>query len=263
MDCRRSLVLALSLAAGVQGCARQSALPLAGTLPTPPVPPQVTVQKEPDPPPRPPKPATCVALGILNDQEADDPKLAPAQREQLRTRARKAYQRALEIEPTHLPALAALARLYVKVDDHDRAVSAYHRALETHPKEAVLWYELGMYHGRHKEWEAALPGLEKATQLEPENQTYANAYGFGLARAGRYDESLVFFQKTCGDAQAHYNVARMLQHIGQTERSKQHLQLALQAQPDLAAARQLLTELERPAPNAPQAVVPAGHQATP
>lgn len=248
MDRRAAFVLALGLATGALGCAPHGTLPLVSsdTQATP------TATAEPDLAPddgKPHKPhaSTCVAAGNLAEKTADEPLRGPAEREQLLDQARKAYQQAIALEPDYVPAHQALARLYVKLGDNERAVATYQKVLKAHPKEAPLWFELGMCYSRQKQWDRALENLRHAVTLDPENRYYVNTLGFCLARAGRYDESLACFRKICGPARAHYNLARMLHHLNRDDLSREHLRLALQADPQLAAARQLLAQIEAPA----------------
>jgi Tfp pilus assembly protein PilF len=250
MDRRTSLVLVLSFAAALFGCAPHGPLPLVSSetksAPAPPPPPPPAAEPAPVSEARPHKPhaSTYVAAGSLAEKTAEDPKRGPADRENMLEQARKAYQQAIATEPDYLPAYQGLARLYIKLGDHDHAVATLQKVLQTHPKEAPLWFDLGMCYSRHKQWEPALDCLRKAVDLDPESRPYINTLGFCLARAGKLDESLACFQKIGGPAQAHYNLARMLHHLGQDEPSKQHLQLALQADPKLDAARQLLSHLD-------------------
>jgi tetratricopeptide (TPR) repeat protein len=52
--------------------------------------------------------------------------------------AAAAYQRALELDPAHVPALSQLARVYVELGDQDRARDALLRAIEIAPDRADL-----------------------------------------------------------------------------------------------------------------------------
>lgn len=247
---RTLLVLGLGLLAGA-GCAHQAA-EVSPLIPRD----QMTarVEKEEDQPKRQPKASTCVALGQFNEQAAiDSPKL-PLQQAELRERARRAYQQALKIDPNYLPAYQGLARVYEAAGDQPRVLETYRQALKAHPRDAGLWHEQGMYHARQQQWEPAVASLRKATELDPENRQYTNALGFSLAAQGRYNDSLVIFQKTSGPDGAHYNLARLLQDQQQTELSKQHLQAALEINPKHAGAQQLLASLE--GTPAEQAVVP-------
>src|SRR5262249_21540458 len=138
----------------------------------------------------------------------------------------------------------AKARLHAKMGDHTRAVTDYEKLLKARPKDAAICYEAGMYYGQHKEWQPSLRCLRQAAELEPENRKYSNSLRFALARCGQKDESYEIFRKTVGDAKAHYHLAQMLHYLQQDELSKQQLQLALQADPNLAPAQQMWVQLQ-------------------
>jgi tetratricopeptide (TPR) repeat protein len=252
MDRRASLVLALGLATGVLGCGPNGGLPLASSDPKAVAAP-TTAEVPLTPLSAKPHASTYRAAGSLAEKSAEDPNRGPADRENLFEEARKNYQQAIATDPNYLPAYQALARLYLKEGDQERAVATYQKAIKAHPKAAPLWYELGMCYSRQKQWEPALTNLRQAVKLDPENRPYVNTLGYCLARAGLYDESLACFRKIVGPAQAHYNLARMLHHLGRDDLSRQHLQMALQADPRLVPARQLLTQLDGQA----SGVVPA------
>jgi tetratricopeptide (TPR) repeat protein len=244
MDGLRTYCLAFGLLCGGLGCVHQ--VEETRTLgPSP----EKEVAKQDALPKRQPKAATCVAMATFREQLAADPKYGSTERERLHEEARAAYNQALRIDPKYIPAYIGLAKLYVTIGDNARAVETYQKGLEGHPKEPQLWFELGMYYAREKQWELAVKHLETASELNPENRQCINMIGFCLARAGRYDESLTYFEKAVGEGMAHYNVARMLHHVQQDELCKEHLRLALQASPDLGPARQLLEELESSSAN--------------
>jgi tetratricopeptide (TPR) repeat protein len=239
MDCRRSWLVALGLAGAVAGCRPDRTQQVN---PEPPL--AAKVKQESDGPKQKPKASTCVALGDCYQQEADCPERPQFQQERLRDQARRAYQQALEIEPNDVAAGRALAGLYEKMDEHDKAVATYRKTLKAHAKDPSLWHELGLCLAKHKEWEPALECLQTAAKLDPENRQYTNAYAYALARAGRMQESYVCFQRTVGEAKAHYNLARMLHHMNQDDLCRQHLQQALSADPDLMPAREMLAQLD-------------------
>lgn len=261
MDCRRSLVMLSALFVGVAGCAltgTQQSSSIKSETPMSSVEMAADVRPERALTKRKPKASTCVAFGNNFEQEANDPGRTPADQEQIREKARKAFQQALDLDPKNIPAALGLARLHSTRGDHGRAVSTYQKALKVHPKEVTLWAELGMCHAQQKEWEPALRCLRKGLEFDPENRQLSHHLGWCLARAGHYEESLVCFRKTDGEAKAHYNLARMLHHMQQNDLSCQHLRIALEKNPQLAEAKQLLVNLESPAPD-PQHV-PAAYQ---
>jgi tetratricopeptide (TPR) repeat protein len=141
--------------------------------------------------------------------------------------------------------------------DLDGAVKWYRKGLEKQPKEASLWLNLGMCHARRKDWAPATEALRHAAELDPETRQNWNMLGFCLARCGRPDEALAAFRKGSGEAQAQYNLARMLYQTHQDAEARQHLQVALEANPRFEAAQRLLAQLEGREPADP-AVMQAG-----
>jgi tetratricopeptide (TPR) repeat protein len=199
---------------------------------------------------RQPKPSTLVAYGELHERAAEDPGHSPTEQEELRNRARTAYQQALQISPKDRPALLALARLYTSEGEYDRAVETYNRAIRDYPKDAALRYELGMCHARRKNWDVAVQSMQMAVRLDPENYRYVRVYGFCLARAERYEESFAVLAKLEGHAKAHYDLARMMHHLDRDDLCKEQLRLAVSQDPTLIGAEQLLAELEAAAGSA-------------
>ncbi|MFL5242739.1 MAG: tetratricopeptide repeat protein [Gemmataceae bacterium] len=242
MDCRKWLWTVL--ASGIAGCAHEAATNLVNSSP------QGVAEAKPEKelPKRAPKAHTCVVLANLKEKEAEATK-APHDQQSLRDQARQLYQQALEIEPDNLEALRGLAKMYCLIGDRNRAMATYQRALKSHPTEGGLWYDLGMYQSQCKEWDPAIQNLRQAVACEPENRFFANTLGFCLARAGRYDESLACFQQMVGPAKAHYNLARMLVHMNQTDLGKEHLRQAIEADPQMEEPRQMLAQLNGSASN--------------
>jgi Flp pilus assembly protein TadD len=256
MDCRQSLLVALGMALGSCGCVNTD------KRPTPPVPDngpeQHVVRKEPSGPKRAPQPETLVKMAAYFLDDAARVDITPARQMDLRDQARKAYQQALQIDPTSLPALTGLGRFYTQIGDFDRAGETYRKALEKHPREASLWNDLGMCMIRKKDFESAVRYLQKASELEPENRRYLPSLGFCLALTGRHDESVACLARVYGPAQAHIRVARVLVRMNRDDLARQHLHLALQMSPNLPDARTMLAQLDggvRPAGNDSDAVV--------
>jgi Tfp pilus assembly protein PilF len=265
MDGRASLVLALGLVTGVLGCNPQGPLPLVSSSSSSADPKPVAPATDLPPGDGKPKKAhasTFVAAGELAEKGSQDPARTPADRANMLEQARKAYQQAIATDPNYLPAHTALANLYLTQGDQERCFATYQKVLKSHPKEASLWFGQGMCYSKLKRWDEAVANLRKAHELDPDNRPYANTLGYCLARAGRYEESLGCFREVVGEARAQYNLARMLHHMNRDDLSRQHLKMALRAEPQLAPARELLAQLNGAAPSR-SGVVPASHQVGP
>ena len=193
---------------------------------------------------RQPKAESCVAFGNFRLHESMIPGKAEGDQQQLRQQAREAFQQALKIDPKCLEAQVGLARLCTVEGRDDQAIGAFRTVIKAHPQEPSLWFELGMCHGRRKEWSPAVQALSRASELAPQNRHYANMLGNCLARAGAYQQAFECFRRIDGEARAHYNLARMLRHMKQDDLCWQQLQLAVQKDPKLQEARTLLAQMD-------------------
>jgi len=188
------------------------------------------------------KPDTLVSHAQFCEQTATE-REDPGERDRLREKARKSYLRALEVDKHHAPALIGLARLMESMGRHDRAQEYYAEALKVRPRDASIWVEVGMVHARNKEWDWSMECLRRGMEMDPDNKQYRKTYGLALARAGRYDDSMAQLRKCASEAEAHCMIARMLHHMGQEDSARARVQQALQADPNLAAAKSLQEEL--------------------
>jgi Tfp pilus assembly protein PilF len=259
MDCRKRMFWSLALLGGMAGCTTTgtntppSTTPTATPTATPVIAPVATpaqaakvdpaqVKKEHDLPKKDPTPKMCVVFGDFVAGEADAC-ASPVEANDKRDQARKAYQQALRLDPKYVPAYQGLAKLYLAMQDTEHAVATLQTALKQHPKDAAVYFDLGMIYCNRKEWAPALENLGKAAQLEPENRLYVNTLGHAQARAGKPDEALKTYLRVNPEAKAYLNLARMMQHLNQPEASRQYLQVALQKDPKVPGAHELLVQL--------------------
>lgn len=190
-----------------------------------------------------PQVETCLKGGDFAEKDSFSARLSAAEKEQKLVQARKAYQQALDEEPSNVQALAGLARVYVHLKDYDKAQAAYDKALKQHPKNSLLWFEQGQCHHKQKLHGKAADAFRKAAEADPENRDYAKHLGLALAQAGRVQESVQVLSKLYGEAQGHYKVALILDRLDQPDQARQQLQLALQRDPMLQPAQQMLAKL--------------------
>jgi len=228
------------------------------------------------------KPINCVRIGDFNAGLATDSERAPGERERFAQLAKAAYQRALQIDPKFAPAYLGLGSLYEAMGQREEALDSYKNllrfepqnqaailayarvqekmenrrealrtlqwAVTAMPKEPAFWYEQGMCLGRAKDFDSALSSLGNAAHLRPTNEDYSKAVGFMLARMGRPNEALPWLKAAkLSAADAHYEIARMMQHIGREDLCREQLARAQQADPNHLATAEMLAEIESPA----------------
>ena len=153
------------------------------------------------------------------------------------------YEKALESEPNNLKAMLGIARLYDRQEDFSSATAMYLRALEAHPNHAIVLNDLGLCYARQRNLDSSVEALRGAVEADPESQLYRNNLATVLIERGQYDEALEHFAAAHGPAGAHFNLGYLLAQKGEQELAAFNLQRALEHDPNLEAAQQLLAQL--------------------
>ena len=237
MDCRKTLLLTWLLIVGHTGCMRSMD---SGLLKSDrrhgPLAEQVKKVKV--------TPATCVAVAEVQLQLSREESRSSIDRDALRESARKSLYHALEIDPSYQPAYRSLAKLHLSLNENERAIEVLKKALHHTPNDAQLWSDIGLIYARERNFSEAISHMQQAVRMEPENRIYLRNLGFLYARSGRFEDAYEVFRRIMPEGQARYNIARMLYQLHQDEACLAQLQLALAADPQLAAAQELLEDLQ-------------------
>jgi Flp pilus assembly protein TadD len=175
--------------------------------------------------------ATYIATGRLLESREEYPK------------ALAEYEKALKAEPKNLTALVSLARLQDRQGNPDQAIVTYQKAIKAHPKSALLHNDLGLCYARKRDLASAVAMLNKAVEIEPSKPNYRNNLATVLVESGRTDDALKHLQAVHPPAAAHYNIAYLLNHRGQTDVAKRHLMQAVQIDPSFTRAQEMLATL--------------------
>jgi Tfp pilus assembly protein PilF len=159
------------------------------------------------------------------------------------TKALDNYTKALEIEPTNLSALLSTARLYDRQGQAPQAAEFFQKAIKTKPDDAALYNELGLVKAKSGSAAEAEANIQKAIALDPTNSRYRNNLAGILVESGRSDEAVKQLEQVFAPAVANYNVAYLHASKQNIAAAQQHLQLALQIDPNLKEARDLMNRL--------------------
>lgn len=154
------------------------------------------------------------------------------------------YRQAIEAEPKEPANYVALARLYDRQGQFDEATTQYRQAIQIDGSCGTAWNDLGLCLARQGKFTEATEAMRQAVQITPDKPLYRNNLATVLVQAGSTEEAFRQLIAVHDPATAHYNVAYLLYQQGQTEPAKQHLYQALQHNPALDAARQLLAALD-------------------
>jgi Tfp pilus assembly protein PilF len=163
------------------------------------------------------------------------------------TKAIANYNKALEIDSQDLPALLGLARVYNRLDQPNQAVTLYETAVSCHPENSTIFNDLGLCYARQRRWNDALSNYYKAIRLQPENPRYRNNIARVLVITGRPDDALQHLNTAFPAAIARYNVGYLAQSVGDVATANKFLRLAIEADPRMLPARDMLATISRPA----------------
>ena len=148
---------------------------------------------------------------------------------------------------TVLPALTGLSVLVV-LWTLTRAQSGTYKDIETlwratiagNPQAEMAYVNLGAMLLDSGRLDEALPCLQKAVELQPDDADALQNLGLVLYHKGRLDESLPWFQQAiaCNPrlVQARFNLGRALLDKGRVDEALVQLQAAVEAAPGMAAA---------------------------
>lgn len=124
------------------------------------------------------RPEGRIALGNLYVRRGDD------------AAAILQYRKAVEMDPTFVPAYANLADLYRLRGADGEAVATLREGLVRNPQGAALYHALGLALVRQKQLAEGMGDLGKAVQLAPENARFAYVYAVALHDAGRAKDAI-------------------------------------------------------------------------
>jgi len=165
-----------------------------------------------------------------------------------RTPAHASYQQALTLKPQEPRFFEDLAVVLEDSGNYTAAVQAYEQALQIDQQNPYVFYALGnIYVQQFRQAEKAATYFEKVVQLDPD---FPNGYlnlGSTYGALGKYPEALRAFanelQARPQSALALFNQGRVYSFLGKKFAARRALQKALELDPTLTPARQLLERL--------------------
>ena len=121
--------------------------------------------------------------------------------------------KALEIDSNYLPAYSALAALYIRAKQEDRAIAQYQKIISLRPENATPYTLIGILEDQRKNFDAAADNYRKALEKDPNAVIAANnlAWLYAVTGKGNLDDAIRLAQ---GAVQKNPNMAGFVDTLG-------------------------------------------------
>jgi choline-sulfatase len=140
------------------------------------------------------------------------------------------FEQIVAADPMNLDAMLRLATAHSSLGHNREAVEAYRRAQAIAPHSADVRTYLGLHYGRTKEWEKAVPLLERVVADDPDRLPAVEGLASVRERQGRIEEAIrlrqkVYTMRTPSAAEL-ARLGELAMSVGQTEAAIQAFQKA-------------------------------------
>ncbi len=141
--------------------------------------------------------------------------------------AQQAFEHALHLDPKQAEAYGGLATLYNKLGDSAKAIEAGTRAIALNPRLANAHNELGQAYGTTGQLDKALDCFKRAIALDPSRGMYYNNMGYAYLQQRDYQAAIPYLEQATqhhAGGLAYHNLGAAYQAVGKHEQAKQAYQ---------------------------------------
>ena len=129
------------------------------------------------------RPQAQANLGIMYQARGDSKKAA------------RAYQKAISLDDSFVPAYINLADIYQAQKDFSKAKKVLHTALDVSSDNAVVWFSLGLLQVRQQQLQQAMLSLRNAAEQDQSNARYIYVYAVALNSSGKNEQAIRVMQQ--------------------------------------------------------------------
>jgi tetratricopeptide (TPR) repeat protein len=155
------------------------------------------------------------------------------------------YEEALKLDPKCKPALFRLGCLYSEMKQYPQAIEAWNRYIDVTEDSAQAYNNLAFCQELSGDRKSAEESYQAGIERDPSNQPCRVNYGLMLTRQGRLNEAKEQFCAVLSEAEAHYNIASVLQQQGKKEAARAEFKQAIKTDPKFSDAQTRLADLDR------------------
>lgn len=157
--------------------------------------------------------------------------------------AERMFEKAIAADPKCVGAYAGLAKCHSEAGKTDKAADALNKGFAVDPKSAILWNEAAVLRAKTGDLEGAVEAADRAVAAAPNVMLYKENFGNMLAVTGHYKQAYEVYSKALNPAEAYYRIALALKDKGDLRACDKQLRQALEQDPEHAASRRLLAQM--------------------
>ncbi|MEL7338046.1 MAG: tetratricopeptide repeat protein, partial [Planctomycetota bacterium] len=134
-------------------------------------------------------------------------------------------------EPNNAPALASIARLHARQNNHVEAVNYFAKASAADPADATILNDYAKSLSKQGQHGAAEAVIQKAIAADPSKSRYSNTLASVKYQMGQKEAALDVLQRANQPAVAHFNMAYLHYNAGAMGDAAKHLQACVACEP--------------------------------
>ncbi len=154
------------------------------------------------------------------------------------------YDKALDLDPKHLPSLYREGVIYAQFKKYDKSIAIWKHYIEISNGAPEGYGNLGYCYELATMPNRAEDTYKQGIAKDPKNAYCRTNYGLMLARQHKIQEAVKMWDPVLTDAEIHYNLAGIYAGDGRKQEAKAEYQKALASDPTLIDARARLSELD-------------------
>jgi tetratricopeptide (TPR) repeat protein len=154
------------------------------------------------------------------------------------------YNKALDLDPKHLPSLYRLGVIYAQFKNYNKSISLWQHYIAISNDAPEGYGNLGYCYELATMPDKAEDTYKKGISKDPKNAYCRTNYGLMLARKHKIQEAILMWNPVLTEAEIHYNLAGIYASDGRKQEAKAEYQKALASDPTLNDAKARLSEID-------------------
>ncbi len=159
------------------------------------------------------------------------------------SKAIKAYQKVIELDPTYVEAYNNLGIIYQDIGDFDKAFEAYQKAIEVNPQYEKAYNNLGILLFVNERYDESIMAFQNALAINPHSIESNINLGTLFKRKGQFEKAIEYYQKALNvnplHGETHYNIGLLYEQLKNFNLAISHYQkfirLSSKTYPDLVS----------------------------